>query len=156
MTKNKIIDIDSVFEDFNIDEHQVKRYTAMKRVNSEKGQAVHKKKSETLKKQYQQPGYKEYRREIILKSTATQEFKEAHAKGIKKRENNGWKEKNLEARKKVLKPIHTPYGDFESKTAAVEWMTNNGIPGALSRVSRGLNSDKKEFYYLNKQNKKAP
>ena len=103
----------------------------------------------TVKKQYQDPEYREYRKSIQQEVAKTKEFKEAHAEGINKREENGWAEKNLKAREKTLKPIHAgEYGDFPSKKAAVEGMTKAGLGNAGGKLSVWLKTKSDEYYYF--------
>jgi hypothetical protein len=48
----------------------------------------------------------------------------------------------------IMKPIHTPYGDFDSRKSAIEWMTNNNIKGAEGRIRKGFIDDPDNFYYI--------
>ena len=98
----------------------------------------------TVTAQYQNTEYKEFRTEIIRQVCATDEWKQAHAAGMKKREANGWYEK----RGKAFKPIQTPYGRFESKKAAVEAMTQLGISNAAGKLSTWLKTKANEYYYI--------
>jgi hypothetical protein len=146
--KQPILDIDLEFEDISFNEHEIKRYTAMKRVNSQKGPEVHKKKSHTLKKKYEDTDFADRHKQLMKDVAKTTEWKEAHEEGLKTRVTNGWEEKNNKGAIKRRKRIQTPYGIFNSKLEAVQWMKDHGIPGALSRVSRGLDSNPTEYYYI--------
>lgn len=142
--KPKIIDIDAEFDTVSFDEHEIKRYTAMKRVNSEKGQTVQAKKSVTMKKKYEDPVFRTNHAEQQWALAQTEEWRSAHADGVKRREANGWYEK----RGRAYKPIMTPYGQFESKKAVIEHMTNIGIVNAGGKLSVWLKTKPTEYYYI--------
>jgi hypothetical protein len=95
---------------------------------------------------YQDPTYKELRAEITRQTCDTDEWKAAHAEGMKKREENGWYEK----RGKAFKPIQTPYGQFESKKAAVAAISQLGIGNAAGKLSTWLKTKPDEYYYIAK------
>ena len=130
---------------FNTNWH---RKAAMDKVNKNRPLEVQLKKSKTIKKQFEDPTYKELRSLIIKNVTKTDEWKERHANGIKFRQQNGWAEKNLAARK--TKSIQTPYGQFDSKKEAVKVMTDLGIGNANGKLSVWLKSKPDEYYYLDK------
>lgn len=48
------------------------------------------------------------------------------------------------------KPIHTPYGEFDSRKHAMQWMSNNGIKGGEGKIRKGLKEDPENFYYIKK------
>lgn len=108
--------------------------------------------SKTVTKQWADTEYKEWRTKIQQEVAKTEEFKEAHAEGINRREENGWVEKNTEAAKKRRKPIQTPYGRFESKGEAVAGMTAAGVPNAGGRLSVWLNTKPNEYFYIKDSN----
>jgi len=104
--------------------------------------------ADTVSSQWADPAYKDWRTEIQQEVAKTEEFKQAHAEGINKREENGWEEKNAEAAKKRRKPIQTPYGRFESKGDAVKAMTNAEVGNAGGKISVWLNTKPTEYYYI--------
>lgn len=110
--------------------------------------------ADTVSSQWADPAYKDWRTEIQQEVAKTEEFKQAHADGMKKRAENGWLEKNREGSKKKYKPIHAgEYGDFPSKKDAVDAMTAAGVPNAGGRLSVWLNKNHPknradEYYYI--------
>jgi hypothetical protein len=102
----------------------------------------------TVSSQWADPAYKDWRTEIQQEVAKTEEFKQAHADGMKKREENGWEEKNKEGAKKKCKPIQTPLGRFESKGDAVKAMTAAGEGNAGGKLSVWLKTKPTEYYYI--------
>jgi hypothetical protein len=150
MLKNKIIDIDAEFNGIEFDEHQIKRYTAMKKANGTKSNnpEFSNKISKIVSKLWQDPQIKAQRTQQQKLTAQTEAWRSAHAQGMKLREANGWAEKNQAARK--LKTIQTPHGVFPSKKAAIEAMTALGIGNAGGKLSVWLNTRSTEYYYLPK------
>lgn len=131
-------------------EYQVKRTQLNKELAKDK--SVQDKKSQTLKKQYADPVYKEFRHTIIKEVTKTDAWKQAHDAGMTKREENGWHEKNLEAAKRRCKPIvSVEYGVFIGKKHLIEHMTSVGVGNAMGKVDRWLKTKPTEFYYISKE-----
>ena len=64
---------------------------------------------------------------------------------MKKREENGWLEKNKQGAKKKCKPIQTPLGRFESKGDAVKAMTAAGEGNAGGKLSVWLKTKPTEI-----------
>lgn len=116
--------------------------------NRLKDSATHDKKRNTMLAKYQDTDFLAYKKSLLHDLAQTPEWQAAHAEGIKRRENNGWKEKNLKAREKTFKPIHTPYGDFASKQAAVEGMAKQGVVNAGGKLSVWLKTNPDEYYYI--------
>jgi hypothetical protein len=104
--------------------------------------------ADTVSSQWTDPAYKDWRTKIQQEVAKTEKFKEAHAEGIDKREENGWEEKNAEAAKNRRKPIQTPYGRFESKGDAVKAMTAANVVNAGGKLSVWLNTKSTEYYYI--------
>lgn len=102
----------------------------------------------TVSSQWADPAYKDWRTGIQQEVAKTKEFKHAHTAGMKKREENGWLEKNREGAKKKCKPIQTPYGRFESKGDAVKAMTDAGVGNAGGKLSVWLKTKPTEYYYI--------
>jgi hypothetical protein len=101
--------------------------------------------SESVSELYENPEYRAQHQAQQQEIAQTTEWKESHAEGIKKREENGWYEK----RGKAYKPIHCgEYGDFPSKKAAVEAMTKTGVVNAGGKLSVWLNTKPDEYYYI--------
>ena len=123
---------------------------AMQINNHLKGDEVHEKKSLTMKEKYSNPEYLERHTLQQQFIAQTDDWKAAHAEGIKKRTENGWVEKNANAAKKRCKPIQTPLGRFESKGAAVKAMTAAGEINAGGKLSVWLDTKKDEYYYIDK------
>ena len=119
---------------------------AMQINNSLKGAEVHDKKRQTMLKKYQDPDFADRHATQQQLIAQTDEWKQAHAEGMQKREVNGWYEK----RGRAYKPIRTPHGDFPSKKAAIEAMTALGISNAGGKLSVWLNTKKDEYYYIDK------
>lgn len=114
-----------------------------------KGAETHEKKSHSMSKRYQDPGFREFKRQRQLEVTQTTQWKESHAKGMSKREANGWLEKNQEAAKKKHKTICAgEYGIFESKKAAIAGMTAQGVVNAGGKLSVWLKTNPTEYYYI--------
>lgn len=107
---------------------------------------------ETVKQQYQDPVYKDYRTTIIKNVTQTEEWKKSHSKGMNKREENGWHEKNNAAAQKRCKPIvSTEYGIFLGKKHLAEHMTSLGIGNVMGKLDNWLKTKPTEFYYISKE-----
>lgn len=110
--------------------------------------------ADTVLSQWADPEYKDWRTGIQQEVAQTDEWKEAHAEGMKKREENGWAEKNLKGREKTLKPLRAgDYGYFPSKKAAVEGMTVAGEGNAGGKLSVWLDKNHPknradEYYYI--------
>jgi len=124
------------------------------RLNKEmaKDRTVQDKKSQTIKQQYADPIYKEFRLAIIQEVTKTDKWKDAHAKGLNKRNENGWYEKNLEAAKKKCKPIvSTEYGVFPGKKHLAEHMISLGVVNAMGKLDHWLKTKPTELYYISKE-----
>ena len=105
--------------------------------------------SKSVANLYKDLEFKKKKTKAIQEAFTRIEVKENHAEGMKKREENGWAEKNLKAREKTLKPIHAgEYGDFPSKKAAVEGMTAAGVGNAGGKLSTWLKTKPSEYYYI--------
>jgi hypothetical protein len=138
---------------FKKTEHEI----AMTINNRLKGKDTHQKKSDTMLEKYKDPEYRAQHQALLQEVAQTQEWKEAHAEGMKKREENGWEEKNLKGREKTLKPLRAgEHGYFPSKKTAVEGMTADGVVNAAGKLSVWL--DKKhsknradEYYYITQE-----
>jgi hypothetical protein len=104
--------------------------------------------ADTVSSQWANPAYKDWRTEIQQEVAKTEEFKQAHADGMKKREENGWLEKNKEGAKKKCKPIQTPLGRFESKSDAVTALAAAGEGNAGGKLSVWLKTKPTEYYYI--------
>ena len=113
--------------------------------------------ADTVSSQWADPEYKDWRTGIQQEVAQTDEWKESHAEGINKREENGWEEKNAEAAKKRRKPIQTPYGRFESKSEAITGMTAANVVNAGGKLSVWLDENhpknKADEYFYIKENK---
>ena len=121
---------------------------AMQINNNLKGQEVHAKKSATMKEKYQDPAFATRHAQQQLELANTVAWQTAHADGMKRREANGWHEKNVAAGVKRRKAIQTPYGRFESKALAVEAMQAAGVGNAGGKLSVWLNTKSTEYYYI--------
>lgn len=131
-------------------EYQAKRAKLNKAMALDR--SVQDKKSETIKQQYADPAYKEFRTSIIKEVTKTTAWKQAHAAGMSKREANGWAEKNIEAAKKRCKPIvSTEYGVFPGKKHLAEHMTSLGVGNAMGKLDNWLKTKPTELYYISKE-----
>jgi len=107
--------------------------------------------ADTVSSQWADPAYKDWRSEIQQEVAQTDKWKEAHAEGMKKREENGWQEKNAKASKRRRKPIHAgEYGDFLGKREAEDAMTAAGVVNAGGKLSVWLNTKPNEYYYHTK------
>ena len=104
--------------------------------------------AKTVASQWADPEEKARRTAIQQEVAKTEKFKEAHADGMKKREENGWLEKNKQGAKKKCKPIQTPLGRFESKGDAVKAMTAAGEVNAGGKLSVWLKTKPTEYYYI--------
>lgn len=128
------------------DQHQI----ALSRINKKKSnnKEFSKKISDAVKQQYSDPGYRDFRQQILKEVAQTDEWKKAHSLGIEKRKANGWEQKNADAAKKKRKPIQTPYGLFGSKKEAVIGMTQAGVINAGGKLSVWIKTNPKEYYYV--------
>ena len=102
--------------------------------------------AKTVSKQYEDPEFREFKSNVIKDAFKNPEKLGNLHNGIKIREENGWYEK----RGKAYKRIQTPYGEFESKKAAVEAMTKAGVANASGKLSVWLNTKKDLYYYIQK------
>ena len=138
---------------FKKTEHEI----AMTINNRLKGKDTHQKKSDTMLEKYKDPEYQAQHQAQQQEIAQTEEWKEAHAEGMKKREENGWVEKNRKAREQTFKPLRAgEYGYFPSKKSAVEGMTASGVVNAGGKLSVWL--DKKDpknradkYYYITQE-----
>jgi hypothetical protein len=146
--KHVIVDMDTEFDDVSFDEHSVIRYTAMKRVNGAKTEETHSKKSSAMLEKYSDPEYRTYKADIQQQISKSHNWKDAHAKGMEKRNANGWEQKNLAAGMRRRKAIQTPYGLFASKKEAVDGMTAAGVINASGKLSVWINTKSEEYYYV--------
>lgn len=104
--------------------------------------------AKTVASQWADPEEKARRTAIQQEVAKTEKFKEAHADGMKKREENGWLEKNKEGAKKKYKTIQTPIGRFDSKGDAIKAMTAAGEGNAGGKLSVWLKTKPTEYYYI--------
>ena len=104
--------------------------------------------AKTVASQWADPEEKARRTAIQQEVAKTEKFKEAHADGMKKREENGWLEKNKQGAKKKCKPIQTPLGRFESKGDAITAMAAAGEGNAGGKLSVWLKTKPTEYYYI--------
>ena len=106
--------------------------------------------SDSVSNLYKDTEYRARHKEQQQEIAQTQEWKDAHADGMKRREENGWYEK----RGKAYKPIHCgEYGDFSSKKEAIERMTKAGVVNAGGKLSVWLDTKNPknradEYYYI--------
>ena len=104
--------------------------------------------AKTVASQWADPEEKARRTAIQQEVAKTERFKEAHAIGMKKREEKGWLEKNKQGAKKKCKPIQTPLGRFESKGDAITAMAAAGEGNAGGKLSVWLKTKPTEYYYI--------
>jgi hypothetical protein len=130
--------------------YQIKRSKLNKAMA--KDRTIQDKKSQTIKQQYADSNYKEFRTLIIQEVTKTDEWKQSHNLGMTKREENGWHEKNLMAAQKRCKPIvSVEYGIFLGKKHLVEYMKSVGVGNAGGKLDNWLKTKPTEFYYITKE-----
>jgi len=91
--------------------------------------------AEVVKAKWQDPAYRHHgsqaQREAMARLTPEQQV----ARGAKISNSK-------------LKPIHTPYGCFDSKTQAAEAMLAQGIGNAHGKLGVWLKTDPTNYYYL--------
>jgi len=138
--KKEIIDIDAEFDGVEFDEAAIARYT---------GQKKSPKKMKEAKNSIKW-------RESIDKYWGTrrnnpEKYKESTQKaGENRRTNIKWLTSQRKAKKRLLKPIVTPFGIFESIKSVTEYAFEKKIC-SRDTLYRRLKSHPNEYYYITQE-----
>ena len=103
-------------------------------------------------KRSQNPDWHKNRNKSLQDIFETEEWKKANSKGLEKREENGWLEKNRASNKKKQTPCITPLGIFSGVNEAGKYYdeTKNRKCGATV-VCRNLKRNAEGYRYITQE-----
>ena len=148
MAKNKVIDMDSAFDDLFFDEKKINHATAMVKRNENPEYLV--KKNQALSQVMETEQWKINNAKSAKKWSNDPAWIEAQAERLKKRsENKTWKSNVTKAAKEKSKPCITPLGIFQSVHAAGNYYDEvRGTQCGKTVVCRNLKKESKGYRYI--------